>query len=286
MIFTCEQLLENKIELYFTDMKEKKMSVFFAYSQKDIKYLNKIRTDLIILERTLAIEIWCDGKILPGENWNKRILDKLYASKIILLLISQHFLASDYCYNEEMNRALELHKMGKTTVLPIILKDCCWQLAPFSNLEVIPEKGTPILDSKAWNNKREPLVQITKKIHEVIQQKLKEVSILNKNSSKLLERAIDFKSDENYDDAVKLLLKIIEIDKNSPEAFHELGLISIQMDQINLAKKYLHKAVELDNQNFEYFYDLAEVYNNEKKIEIAKKYYEISLNLYKSRKKK
>jgi hypothetical protein len=39
----------------------------------------------------------------------------------ILLLVSPDFLASDYCYDRQMRRALERHAAGEAQVLPVIL---------------------------------------------------------------------------------------------------------------------------------------------------------------------
>jgi hypothetical protein len=42
-----------------------------------------------------------------GQEWKGAIDQHLEESSIILLLISASFLASDYCYDVEMKRALE-----------------------------------------------------------------------------------------------------------------------------------------------------------------------------------
>jgi hypothetical protein len=54
------------------------------------------------------------------------------------LLISADFLASDYCYGIELQRALEGHQRGKARVIPIILRPCDWQTSPFAPLQCLP----------------------------------------------------------------------------------------------------------------------------------------------------
>jgi hypothetical protein len=46
----------------------------------------------------------------------------LNRANVILLLISADFLASDYCYDVEMKRAMERHEAGEAIVIPIILR--------------------------------------------------------------------------------------------------------------------------------------------------------------------
>jgi hypothetical protein len=51
------------------------------------------------------------------------------------LLISEDFLASDYCYDVEMTRAMERRDRGEARVIPIILRECDWQKSPFAKLQ-------------------------------------------------------------------------------------------------------------------------------------------------------
>jgi hypothetical protein len=53
---------------------------------------------------------------------------------LILLLVSPSFLNSPYCYREEMRRAVERHDAGQALVVPIILRACHWEPAPFSKI--------------------------------------------------------------------------------------------------------------------------------------------------------
>ena len=58
-------------------------------------------------------------------------LDKVH---VVLLLVSSDFLASNYCYDVEMTRALERHEAGEARVIPVILRACLWDGAPFCKL--------------------------------------------------------------------------------------------------------------------------------------------------------
>src|SRR5579884_3619424 len=112
--------------------------IFFCYAREDKHLVEELKISLISLQRYGLIEMWYDQNISAGREWEREITDQLNAAQIILLLISPHFMASDYCYNKEMQRAIERHERGEARVIPVILRDTLWQIAPFSKLQALP----------------------------------------------------------------------------------------------------------------------------------------------------
>lgn len=47
---------------------------------------------------------WHDRKIAAGSEFEEAIDDALESADIILLLVSENFLDSDYCFEKEMKR--------------------------------------------------------------------------------------------------------------------------------------------------------------------------------------
>lgn len=78
------------------------IEVFYSYSHKDEELRDKLETHLALLKRQGIITGWHDRRITAGKEWAKQIDEHLDAAAIILLLVSAHFLASDYCYDVEM----------------------------------------------------------------------------------------------------------------------------------------------------------------------------------------
>lgn len=120
------------------------ITLFFSYSHKDEELRNELETHLTLLKRQGIISSWHDRRITAGSDINQAISSELESSQIILLLVSAHFLASDYCYEKEMNRALEKHKDGSAVVIPVILHPCDWHSAPFGHLRASPTDGKPV----------------------------------------------------------------------------------------------------------------------------------------------
>ncbi|WP_309144804.1 TIR domain-containing protein [Bradyrhizobium sp. CCGB12] len=56
--------------------------------------------------------VWHDRRISAGQEFAAEIDRHIETDDIILLLVSADFLASDYCYDIEMTRAMERHEAG------------------------------------------------------------------------------------------------------------------------------------------------------------------------------
>lgn len=149
------------------------VAVFFSYSHKDEKLRDRLEPHLAMLKRDRVIETWHDRKISAGTEWAQAIDDNLNTAGIILLLISADFLASDYCYSIEMQRAMERHEAGEARVIPIILKPVDWAGAPFGKLQAFPTNAKPVTTwsnrDQAWTNIAQGIRQAALEMAEILQ---------------------------------------------------------------------------------------------------------------------
>src|SRR5947209_7388719 len=120
------------------------VSLFLSYAHEDEAWLNKLRTHLSLLRRQKIISDWYDRQIVPGTDRSKTIDQHLEQASLILLLVSVDFLASDYCYEVEMQRALKLHDLGQARVIPIVVRPVDWRGAPFAHLQALPTDAKPL----------------------------------------------------------------------------------------------------------------------------------------------
>jgi hypothetical protein len=118
--------------------------VFISYSHKDEALRNELENHLAMLKRDGTIETWHDRRIVAGSNLDAAISESLESADIILLLISASFLASDYCYDIEMVRALAKNAEGTAVVIPVILRPCDWLSSPFGKLRATPNDGKEV----------------------------------------------------------------------------------------------------------------------------------------------
>lgn len=141
------------------------VDIFFSYSHKDESLRDELATHLKLLERAGVIRSWHDRCVGAGEEWRSAIDEHLENAHIFLLLVSADFLASDYCYDVEMKRALERHDAAEATVLPIILRCCGWDRAPFAKLQPLPKDAIPVT---SWKNRDEAWMNVVDGIEEAV----------------------------------------------------------------------------------------------------------------------
>lgn len=141
------------------------VSLFYSYSHKDETLRSELEKHLSILRRQGVISEWHDRKITPGEEWADEIATQLETSQIILLLVSSDFVASDYCYDKEMARALERHDSGEARVLPIVLRSVDWKGAPFGKLQALPKDAKPVV---SWEDRDEAFTDVAKGIRAAV----------------------------------------------------------------------------------------------------------------------
>ncbi len=141
------------------------ISVFISYTHVDEIFKDKLEKHLSIMKRNNIIHTWSDRKIIAGEEWDKRIKSELESSQIILLLVSVDFLASDYCYDIEIKRAVERHEKGEAVVIPVILRKCDWQNTSFSKLQALPTNGNPV---KSYSDEDDAFFSISEGIKDSV----------------------------------------------------------------------------------------------------------------------
>jgi len=139
--------------------------LFFSYSHQDEQLRDKLEIHLSALKRQGLIDTWHDRRILAGDELDGAIAQNLEAADIILLLVSADFLASAYCYDVEMQRAIERHHAGEARVIPVILRPCDWRDAPFGGLMAAPKDGRPVT---SWPDLDEAFLDVVQAIKAAI----------------------------------------------------------------------------------------------------------------------
>lgn len=142
----------------------KPVKLFYSYSHKDEDLREELVKHLSILKRQGVLEAWHDRQIDAGAEWANEIDEHLNEAQIILLLISSDFMASDYCYDIEMKRAMERHEANEAVVIPIILRSCVWQGAPFGKIQGLPKDMKPVKD---WPDRDQAFTNIAQGIRKV-----------------------------------------------------------------------------------------------------------------------
>jgi len=142
------------------------IELFISYSHKDEPLREQLGTHLSLLKRQGVIDEWHDRRIGAGQEWAGAIDEHLNGADVILLLVSADFLASDYCYDLEMTRALERHDARDACVIPVILRSVDWRGAPFAKLQALPRDGKPVT---SWLDRDEAFTDVARGIRRAVE---------------------------------------------------------------------------------------------------------------------
>lgn len=143
------------------------ITVLLCYAQEDERMKRKLKDHLSLLERKELIKVWDYGNVNPGTEWEREINEHLDKAQIILLLISASFLASNYCYTEQMQQAIKRHEREDARVIPVILRPVYWEEPPLDKLRALPDDNKPI---PQWKPQDEGYKNVAVGIKKLIEQ--------------------------------------------------------------------------------------------------------------------
>lgn len=125
-----------------------KINFFISYSHDDTSGREELEKWLKTLQNNDLIDTWCDKNIFPGEYFEEKIFKEIASADVTVGLLSQAYLASDFC-KREMEYAFSLpnHKF-----IPIILKPSTWLDTKPSEVQALPQHGLAI---EKWDNQDE-----------------------------------------------------------------------------------------------------------------------------------
>jgi hypothetical protein len=149
----------------------KALSIFISYSHRDEAFKDDLIKHLSPLKRLGLVEEWNDRKITAGSEWDKVISENLEKASIILLLVSIDFITSEYCYDIELERALERHAKGEAIVVPVVVRNCLWQHSPFAKLQALPKDAKAV---SSWNDRDDAFTTVSESVRQIAEQLLAE----------------------------------------------------------------------------------------------------------------
>lgn len=132
------------------------LKVFISFAGEDDAHRETLVEHLQSLVDEGAVALWDDRELQGGDYWEPQIHSRLNTADIVLLLVSRSFMASDYCQGVEVPMALARNQAGAARVVPVILRACNWENAPFGTLATWPRDRQPLVsdDGKVFSDAR------------------------------------------------------------------------------------------------------------------------------------
>lgn len=121
-------------------------TIFISYSHQDeTPWKEFVVSHLKVAERQGVFDIWDDRRVKGGGDWQGEIDAALAQADIAVLLISRHFLTSDFILDHEVQTMLRRHASRDLALYPILISDCTWDdVVWLKVLNIRPRDGTPL----------------------------------------------------------------------------------------------------------------------------------------------
>jgi tetratricopeptide (TPR) repeat protein len=226
------------------------IKIFCCYARKDKEFLNKLKIHLRPLQRHGLIHLQSDGDINAGDVWEEKIHHYLQSAQIILLLISPDFINSDYCYDIEMQRALERHHRGDAKVIPIILRPVHWQSTPLGKLQALPTDAKPVTDP-SWRNQDQALFNIAEGIRHVVEASTETtlpaaLTLPQKSKETWANEGFALYNSKRYEEALAAYDQAIHLDPNFAIAYTGKGFVLDKLKRYEEALAAFNQTTRLD----------------------------------------
>jgi len=210
-----------------------KPRVFVSYAHEDADLKKRFDTNLRVMERQGVIEKWTDGEIQPGDRWAEAITEAMNCSQIILFMVSNNFLDSDFIRNTEAPLAIQRMMKGEAVVIPILLRNTPgWKDEKWCSLQALPSDVKPVED-RSWHSVDAAFADVEARLREMIKllpAKLEAQKIIIQDAQKAPVDAsdsaqIESKSDSRpaYEYAVSEILVMPPTPEKKPERASRTG---------------------------------------------------------------
>ena len=140
--------------------------IFVSYSHADAKWLQDIERVLTPIVRSHRLSIWDDRCIKAGNKWCQDISLALSSAKSAILLVSQHFLASDFIVNNELLPLLSAAENKGIRIFWVAVSHSLVSESPLWAYQCLNDPTRP-LDSLSRSKRNAELVRIAIQIKDL-----------------------------------------------------------------------------------------------------------------------
>ncbi|NUQ74429.1 MAG: metallophosphoesterase [Polyangiaceae bacterium] len=142
--------------------------IFVSAAPKDDELREELQKHMVTLRRQKKAVFTHSQEAPAGDDRELWIREQVDKARIILLLISKDYVASDEYYEDELMRAVERHDRGEARVIPILLRKFSFSGEPFAKLQALPRNGKPIENFPGGRD--EAMTDIAKEVSKLVAQ--------------------------------------------------------------------------------------------------------------------
>jgi len=201
------------------------LNIFAIYSQEDKALISHLLKELKPLQEKYKLAIWHNDPIYSEQVWKPQDESILADTDLFLLLVSDTFMHSRFIQQLEFKMVIDQYKSGQSTVIPVIIDKCPWDIDfrsddynfNLNELGVLPEEGKPIKD---WASQEDAFENIVSNLERVIPELLggpipeeSEESTATKldEQKKENQTAIDFDKEQKANEERKQSIEVARV---------------------------------------------------------------------------
>ena len=144
--------------------------IFISYSHKDEAWKDALQQQLRVLERHSQFSVWDDRQIAAGDVWLTEIKSAITQAKVVILLVSSDFLASEFVTQQEIPQFLKRREHEGLRIVPILIRPCAWRTAGWLvNLQGATKDNRPLSQYK-WGSYdlEQAFADIAEEVHQYL----------------------------------------------------------------------------------------------------------------------
>ncbi len=111
--------------------------VFISYSHRDKRLMEDLLAHLKPYVRSGSITAWSDKQIAAGSKWLAEIQAALEKTRVAVLLVSPHFLASDFIHDHELGPLLKEADAGGVKILWVQVRASSYKETPLEAYQAV-----------------------------------------------------------------------------------------------------------------------------------------------------
>lgn len=113
--------------------------MFISYSHVDRVWVERLRRMMapMLRDSGQVLRLWDDNLIKPGAKWRDEIETALAQAEVALLLVSDHFLASEFVMGQEVPKLLAAAKAEGVPILWVSLSPCLVEHTPIHEYQAV-----------------------------------------------------------------------------------------------------------------------------------------------------
>ena len=118
--------------------------VFLSYAHEDVEWRDEFTLMFGPAVKRGSISLWSDENIAVGRNWSKNIDQALESARAGLLLVTPHFLTSEFITAVELKRLLSLAKTAGFAIYWVPVSPSLYTETPLDAIEASWDPRRPL----------------------------------------------------------------------------------------------------------------------------------------------